>query len=80
MKKPPFKKQVHFQGDKVLEINRQNLDEDSSLFTDAEEGTRSRIRMSTTRQKHEFSYHKVPTQVLVVNVSPLPAKYFRQIP
>jgi len=36
--------------------------------------------MSTTSQKHEFPYHKVPTQVLVVDVPPLPAKYFRQIP
>jgi len=50
------------------------------LSTDAEEGTHSRIRTSTTSQKHEFSYHKVPTQVLVVNVLPLPDKYFRQIP
>ena len=61
-------------------MNKQNLDEDSSSSTDAEEGTHSRIRMLTTSQKHEFPYRKVPTQVLVVNILPLPAKYFRQIP
>jgi len=60
-------------------MNRQNLDEDFSLSTDAEEGTCSRIRMSTTSQKHEFSYRKIPTQVPVVDVLPLLAKYFRQI-
>jgi len=80
MKKPLFEKQVHFQGSKVLEVNKQNLDEDSSSSTDAEEGTCSRIRTLTTSPKHEFPYHKVPTQVLVVNVLLLPAKYFRQIP
>ena len=80
MKKLPFEKQVRFQGGKVLEVNRQNLDKDSSLSTDTEEGTHSRIRTSTTSQKHEFPYRKVPTQVPVVNVPPLPAKYFRQIP
>jgi len=63
-----------------LEVNKQNLDEDSFLSTDTEEGTRSRIRTSTTSQKHEFPYRKVPTQVPVVDVPPLPAKYFRQIP
>jgi len=63
-----------------LEVNRQNLDEDSSSSTDTEEETSSRIRTSTTSQKHEFPYRKVPTQVLVVNVLLLPAKYFRQIP
>jgi len=36
--------------------------------------------MSTTSQKHEFPYCKIPTQVLVVDVPPLLAKYFRQIP
>jgi len=80
MKKPPFKKQVHFQGGKVSEVNKQNLDEDSSSSTDTEEGTCSRIRTSTTSQKHEFPYRKVPTQVPVVDVPLLPAKYFRQIP
>ena len=80
MKKLPFKKQVCFQDSKVSEVNRQNLDKDSSLSTDAEEGTHSIIRTSTTSQKHEFPYHKVPTQVPVVDVLLLPAKYFRQIP
>jgi len=60
-------------------VNKQNLDEDSSSFTDTEEGTCSRIRTLTTSQKHEFPYRKVLTQVLVVNVPPLPAKYSRQI-
>ena len=50
------------------------------MSTDTEEGTHSRIRMSTASQKHEFPYRKVPTQVPVVNVPPLLAKYFRQIP
>jgi len=67
MKKPPFEKQVRFQDGKVLEVNKQNLDEDSFSSTDAEEGTHSRIRTLTTSQKHEFSYRKVSTQVLVVN-------------
>jgi len=80
MKKPPFEKQVRFQGGKVSEVNKQNLDEEESSSTDTEEGTRSRIRTSTTSQKHEFPYRKIPTQVLVVDVPPLPAKYFRQIP
>jgi len=79
MKKFPFEKQVCFQGSKVSEVNRQNLDEDFSLSTNAEEETCSRIRMLTTSQKHKFPYCKVPTQVLVVNVLLLPAKYFRQI-
>ena len=61
-------------------MNRQNLDKDFSSSTDAEEGTHSRIRTLTTSQKHEFPYHKVPTQVPVVDVLLLPAKYFRQIP
>jgi len=61
MKKPLFKRQVCFQGGKVSEVNRQNLDKDFSSSTDAEEGTHSRIRTLTTSQKHEFSYHKVPT-------------------
>jgi len=80
MKKPPFEKQVRFQGGKVSEMNKQNLDEDFSLSTDIEEGTRSRIRTLTTSQKHKFPYRKVPTQVPVVDIPPLPAKYFRQIP
>jgi len=80
MKKPPFEKQVHFQGGKVLEVNKQNLDEDSSSSTDAEEETCSRIRTSTTSQKHKFPYRKVLTQVLVIDVLSLLAKYFRQIP
>jgi len=80
MKKPPFKKQVCFQGGKVLEMNKQNLDKEEFSSTDTEEETRSRIRTSTTSQKHEFPYRKVPTQVPVVDVPPLPAKYFRQIP
>jgi len=61
MKKALFEKQVRFQGSKVLEVNKQNLDKDSSSSTDTEEGTRSRIRTSTTSQKHEFSYRKVST-------------------
>jgi len=48
MKKPPFEKQVRFQGGKVSEVNKQNRDEDSSSSTDTEEGTRSRTRTSTT--------------------------------
>ena len=80
MKKLPFKKQVCFQDSKVSKVNRQNLDENSSSSTDAEEGTHSRIRTSTTSQKHEFPYHKVPTQVPVVDVLLFPAKYFKQIP
>ena len=80
MKKPPFEKQVYFQGGKVSEVNRQNLDEDSFSFTDTEKGTCSRIRTLTTSQKHEFPYCKVPTQVPVVDVLLLLAKYFRQIP
>ena len=80
MKKPPFEKQVRFQGGKVSEVNKQNLDEEESSSTDAEEGTRSRIRTLTTSQKHEFPYRRVPIQVPVVDVPPLPAKYFRQIP
>jgi len=80
MKKPPFKKQVRFQGGKVSEVNKQNRDEEKSSSTNTEEGTRSRTRTSTTSQKHKFPYRKVPTQVPVVNVPLLPAKYFRQIP
>jgi len=80
MKKPPFEKQVRFQGGKISEVNKQNLDKDSSSSTDTEEGTCSKFKTSTTSQKHKFPYYKVPTQVPVVDVPPLPAKYFRQIP
>jgi len=61
-------------------VNKQNLDEEESSSTDTEEGTCSRIRTSITSQKYEFPYCKVPTQGPVVDVPPLPAKYFRQIP
>ena len=56
-----LQKQVCFQGGKVLEVNRQNLDEEESSPTDAKEGTHSRIRTSTTSQKYEFLYCKVLT-------------------
>ena len=79
MKKSPFEKQICFQGSRISEVNEQNLDEDSFLSTNGEEETCSKSRMLTTSQKHEFPYCKVPTQVLVVDIPPFPAKYFRQI-
>jgi len=63
-----------------LKVNRQNLDKDFFSSTDAKEGTCSKIKTSTTSQKYKFPYRKVPTQVLVVDVLLLLAKYFRQIP
>jgi len=80
MKKPPFEKQVHFRNEKASEVNRRNQNEKESSPERAETGTRSGSRTSTTSQNHEFPYQKVPTQVPVVNVLPLPAKYFRQFP
>jgi len=80
MKKPPFERQVHFQSDKVSEVNRQNQDKEKSSSERVENRTCNGSRTSTTSQNHKFSYQKVPTQVLVVNIPLLPAKYFRQFP
>jgi len=78
MKKLPFERQVCFRSSKVSEVNRQNRDEEKSLLERVENETRSGSKMSTTSQNHEFSYQKISTQVLVVDILPLPAKYFRQ--
>jgi len=78
MKKPPFERQVRFRSGKASEVNRRNQDEEESSPEKAENRTRSGSRMLTTSQNHEFPYRKVPTQMLVVDVPPLPAKYFRQ--
>jgi len=80
MKKLPFERQVRFQNEKASEVNRRNQNEEESSLERAETGTCSGSRTSTTSQNHEFPYKKVPTQVPVVNVPPLPAKYFRQFP
>ena len=80
MKKLPFKRQVRFRNEKASEVNRQNQNEEGSLPERTETGTRSRSRTSATSQNHEFPYRKMPTQVPVVDVPPLPAKYFRQFP
>jgi len=80
MKKLPFERQVHFQNEKASEVNRRNQNEEESSPERAETGTCSGSRTSTTSQNHEFPYKKVPTQVPVVDVPPLPAKYFRQFP
>jgi len=80
MKKPPFERQVHFQSSKVSEVNRRNREEKESSPERTENGTCSESRTSTTSQNHEFPYQKVSIQVLVVDVPPLLAKYFRQFP
>jgi len=80
MKKPPFERQVRFWNEKASEVSRWNQNEEESSSERAETGTRSGSRTSTTSQNHEFPYRKVPTQVPVVDVPPLPAKYFRQFP
>ena len=80
MKKPLFERQVRFRNEKASEVNRWNQNEEESLLERAETRTCSGSRVSTTSQNHEFPYRKVPTQVPVVNVPPLPAKYFRQFP
>jgi len=80
MKKLLFERQVCFQSNRVSKVNRQNQDEEESSTKRAENGTHSRFRILTTSQNHEFPYQKVPIQVLVVDVLPLPAKYFRQFP
>jgi len=56
MKKPPFKRQVCFQSGKVLEVNRQNRDEEEFSPERAENRTYSGSRMSTISQNHEFPY------------------------
>ena len=80
MKRPPFERQVCFRSEKALEVNRQNQNKEESSPGRTETGTRSGSRTSTTSQNHEFSYRKVPAQMPVVDVPPLPAKYFRQFP
>jgi len=80
MKKPPFERQVRFQSGKVSEVNRWHQDEEESSPERAENGTCSGSRTSTTSQNHKFPYRKVPTQMSVIDVPPLPAKYFRQFP
>jgi len=80
MKRPLFERQVHFRSEKASEINRQNQNEEESLPGRAETGTCNGSRTSTTSQNHEFPYQKVPTQVPVIDIPPLLAKYFRQFP
>jgi len=80
MKKPPFERQVRFQNEKASEVSRRNQNKEESSPERAETGTRSGSRTSTTSQNHEFPYRKVPTQVPVVDVPLLPARYFRQFP
>jgi len=80
MKRPPFKRQVCFWNEKASEVNRQNQNKEESSLGRAETRTRSGSRMSATSQNHEFPYRKVPIQVPVVDVLPLPVKYFRQFP
>ena len=80
MKRSPFERQVRFRNEKASEVNRQNQNEEESSPGRAETGTHSGSRTLTTSQNHKFPYRKVPTQVPVVDVLPLPAKYFRQFP
>jgi len=80
MKKPLFEKQVRFWNEKVSEVNRRNQNEEGSSPERTETGTYSGSRTSATSQNHEFPYRKVLTQVPVVDVPPLPAKYLRQFP
>jgi len=80
IKKLPFKRQVCFQSSKVLEVNKQNQDKKESSPERAENRTRSRSRMLTISQNHEFPYQKMPIQIPVVDVPLLLAKYFRQFP
>ena len=78
MKRSPFERQVRFRNEKASEVNRWNQNEKESSLGRAETRTCSGSRTSTISQNHEFLYRKMPTQVPVVNVPPLPAKYFRQ--
>jgi len=80
MKRPPFERQVCFWNEKASEVNRRNQNEEESSPGRAETRTHSGSRTSTTSQNHKFPYRKVPTQVPVVDVPPLLAKYFRQFP
>ena len=80
MKKPLFEKQVRFRGSRVSEVDRENQEEAMTSSLDLETGNCGRTRTSTMSHKHDFLFRKVPTQVPVVDVLPLPAKYFRQLP
>ena len=80
MKKLLFEKQVCFRGSRVSEVDRENQKEATTSSLDLEAGNRGRTRTSTTSHKHDFPFRKVPIQVPVVDVPPLPAKYFRQLP
>ena len=80
MKKLLFEKQVRFRGSRVSEVDRENQEETMTSSLDLEAGNHGGTRTSTTSQKHDFRFRKVPTQVPVVDVPPLPAKYFRQLP
>ena len=80
MKRSPFERRIRFRNEKTSEVNRQNQNEEESSPGRAETGTCSGSRTSTTSQNYEFPYRKMPTQVPVVDVPPLPAKYFRQFP
>jgi len=80
MKKPLFEKQVCFRGSRVLEVDRENQEEATISSLDLEAGNCGGTRTSTMSQKHDFPFCKVPTQVPVVDVPSLPAKYFRQLP
>ena len=61
-------------------MDRENQEEATTSSLDLEAGNRGRTRTSTTSHKHDFPFCKVPTQVPVVDVLPLLAKYFRQLP
>ena len=63
-----------------MEIDKENPEKTMILAADLEAKNHSGTRTSTTSQKHDFPFCKVPTQVPVVDVLSLPAKYFKQFP
>ena len=65
MKKPLFEKQVRFRGSRVSEVDRKSQEEAMTSSLDLEARNRGGTRTSTMSHKHNFPFHKVPTQVPV---------------
>jgi len=80
MKKPLFERPGCFQSNRISEVRRQHIEEKEPVEDKDEEETQGGFRTRAKERRHEFLFHKVPAQIPVVEVPPIPGKYFRQFP
>jgi len=78
MKKPLFERPGRFQSSRVSEVRRQHIEEKELVEDEDEEKPQGGSRTRAEERRHEFPFRRVPAQVPVVEVPPIPGKYFRQ--